>query len=130
MLCTTTPIARVERISAAFPVKTVKPTEMLEEPWAKAFRVYVAQSDGQEEGASVTRDQVTSKDAEKDKADALRKQGRQVIEAGWTCAGRQAARLLHLSISLSRWSASAPGICPRLNLPLTRRTENDSLLGA
>ena len=87
MLCYTTPTAQVVRLSAVFPIKAATPTEMIEEPWAKEFRVYVGQSNGREEGTSVTCDQVASKDAEKDKADALRKQGHQVIETGWTYAG-------------------------------------------
>jgi hypothetical protein len=86
MLCYTTPTAQVVRISAVFPIKTADPTQMMEEPWAKDFRTYLGQS-GNEGGISVTCDQVTSKNAEKDKADALRKQGHQVIETNWTYAG-------------------------------------------
>jgi hypothetical protein len=87
MLCYTTPTAQVVRLSAVFPIKTVSPTILLEEPWAKDFRTYVGQSNGRQEGTSVTCDQVTSKDALKVKADALRNQGHQVIETGWTYAG-------------------------------------------
>jgi hypothetical protein len=86
MLCYTTPNAQVVRISAVFPIKTADPTTMMEEPWAKDFRTYIGQS-GSEGGISVTCDQVTSKSAEKDKADALRKQGHQVIETNWAYAG-------------------------------------------
>jgi hypothetical protein len=86
MLCYTSPNAQVVRISAVFPIKTADPTTMMEEPWAKDFRTYIGQS-GNEGGISVTCDQVTSKSAEKDKADALRKQGHQVIETNWAYAG-------------------------------------------
>jgi hypothetical protein len=41
---------------------------------------------GNEGAISVTCDQVTSKDAEKEKADELRKQGHTVVETGWTYA--------------------------------------------
>jgi hypothetical protein len=86
MLCYTSPTAQVVRISAVFPIKTADSTTMMEEPWAKDFRTYIGQS-GNEGGISVTCDQVTSKDAEKDKTDALRKQGHQVIETNWAYAG-------------------------------------------
>ena len=85
MLCFTSPTLPVVRISGVFPIKTVSPTILLEEPWAKDFRRYVGQS-GNEGGINVTCSQVASKDAEKDKADELRKQGHQVIETGWTYA--------------------------------------------
>jgi len=58
---------------------------MVEEPWSADFRRYLGQS-GNEGGISVTCDQVTSKDAEKEKADELRKQGHTVVETGWTYA--------------------------------------------
>lgn len=87
MLCFTTPTAQVVRISAVFPIRTTTPTIMLEEPWAQEFRVYIGQSNGKQEGTSVSCAQVSSKDAEKEKADELRKQGHQVIETGWTYAG-------------------------------------------
>jgi hypothetical protein len=54
-------------ISAVFPITTVTPERMLEEPWAKDFRVYVGQAGGNEMGQSVTCDQVSSKDAAKRK---------------------------------------------------------------
>ena len=85
MLCFTSPTVQVVRFSAVFPIKTVSPEIMLEEPWAKDFRTYVGQS-GNEGDISVTCTQVTSKDAAKDKADQLRKQGHQVVETGWTYA--------------------------------------------
>jgi len=85
MLCFTSPTLQVVRISAVFPIKTVSPTIMLEEPWSQEFRRYVGQS-GNEGGINVTCSQVASKDALKDKADELRKQGHQVIETGWSYA--------------------------------------------
>ena len=85
MLCFTSPTVQVVRLSAVFPIKTVSPEIMLEEPWAKDFRTYVGQS-GNEGDISVTCTQVVSKDAVKDKADELRKQGHQVVETGWTYA--------------------------------------------
>ena len=86
MMCFTSPTLQVVRFSGVFPIKTVTPTQMVEEPWAKDFRRYVGQS-GNEGGINVTCSQVTSKDAEKDKADELRKQGHQVIETGWIYPG-------------------------------------------
>jgi hypothetical protein len=86
MLCFTSPTTPVVRISAVFPIKTADPTTMVEEPWSADFRRYIGQS-GNEGGISVTCSQVSSKDAEKEKADELRKQGHQVIETGWTYAG-------------------------------------------
>jgi hypothetical protein len=47
------------------------------------FAVAGTQADG---AISVTCDQVTSTDAEKEKADELRKQGHTVVETGWTYA--------------------------------------------
>jgi hypothetical protein len=86
MLCFTSPNLPVVRISAVFPLKTHDATTMVEEPWAIDFRRYIGQS-GDEGGINVTCNQVGSKDAEKDKADELRKQGHQVVETGWTYAG-------------------------------------------
>lgn len=85
MLCFTSPTLPAVRMSAVFPIKTVSPTIMLEEPWAKDFRRYIGQS-GNEGGINVTCNQVASKDALKDKADELRKQGHQVVETGWSYA--------------------------------------------
>ena len=85
MLCFTSPTVEAVRLSAVFPIKTVSPTIMLEEPWAKDFRRYVAQS-GNEGGVSVTCSQVESKGALKAKEEELRKQGHQVIETGWAYA--------------------------------------------
>lgn len=84
-LCYSSPTAQVVRVSAVFPIKTHDPTTMVEEPWSADFRRYLGQS-GNEGGISVTCDQVASKDAEKEKADELRKQGHTVIETGWTYA--------------------------------------------
>ena len=86
MLCFTDPTAQAVRISSVFTIKTTDPTTMVEEPWAIDFRRYIGQS-GNEGGISVTCGQVSSKDAEKDKADELRKQGHQVVETGWAYAG-------------------------------------------
>jgi hypothetical protein len=86
MLCFTSPTLPVVRVSGVFQIKTVSPTIMLEEPWSADFRRYVRQT-GNEGGISVTCSQVTSQDAEKDKAAELRKQGHQVIETGWKYIG-------------------------------------------
>ena len=86
MLCFTSPTAQIVRLSAVFPIHTADPTTMLEEPWAKDFRRYIGQS-GDEGGINVTCSQVPSTDAEKAKADELRKQGHQVVETGWAYAG-------------------------------------------
>jgi hypothetical protein len=85
MLCYSSPTTQVVRISAVFPIKTHDATTMVEEPWSADFRRYLAQS-GNEGAISVTCDQVTSTDAEKEKADELRKQGHTVVETGWTYA--------------------------------------------
>ena len=85
ILCYSSPTTQVVRISAVFPIKTHDATTMVEEPWAADFRRYLGQS-GNEGAISVTCDQVTSKDAEKEKADELRKQGHTVVETGWTYA--------------------------------------------
>ena len=85
MLCYSSPTTQVVRVSAVFPIKTHDPTTMVEEPWSADFRRYLGQS-GNEGAISVTCDQVTSKDAEKEKADEFRKQGHTVIETGWAYA--------------------------------------------
>ena len=84
-LCYSSPTAQTVRLSAVFPIKTHDATTMVEEPWSADFRRYLGQS-GNEGGISVTCDQVSSTDAEKTKADDLRKQGHTVIETGWTYA--------------------------------------------
>ena len=86
MLCYTSLDTQTIRISAVFPVRTSPPERMLEEPWAKDFRTYVGQS-GNFGSINVTCEQVTSKSAAKDKADAFRKQGHQVVETTWAYAG-------------------------------------------
>jgi len=85
MLCYSSPTAQVVRLSAVFPIKTHDATTMVEEPWSADFRRYLGQS-GNEGGISVTCEQVTSTDAEKEKAAELRKQGHTVVETGWTYA--------------------------------------------
>jgi hypothetical protein len=85
MLCYTSTDTQKVVISSVFPIKTADSTTMMEEPWAKDFRRYIGQS-GNEGGINVTCDQVTSKTAEKDKADALRKQGHDVVETNWAYA--------------------------------------------
>jgi hypothetical protein len=85
MLCYSSPTTQVVRLSAVFPIKTHDATTMVEEPWSADFRRYLGQS-GNEGAISVTCDQVTSKDAEKEKADELRKQGHTVVETGWSYA--------------------------------------------
>lgn len=86
MLCFTATDSRKIVISSVFPVRTSPPERMLEEPWAKDFRRYIGQS-GNEGGISVTCTQVTSSDAQKAKAEELRKQGHEVVETKWSYAG-------------------------------------------
>jgi hypothetical protein len=86
MLCFTSPDTRKVVVSSVFPVKTSPPERLIEEPWAQDFRRYIGQS-GNEGGISVTCSQVSAKDAEKIKADELRKQGHEVIETKWSYAG-------------------------------------------
>lgn len=86
MLCFTSPDAQKVVISSVFAVKTYPPERMLEEPWAQDFRRYIGQS-GNEGGINVTCNPVTSSDAEKDKAEQLRKQGHDVVETKWSYAG-------------------------------------------
>jgi len=87
MLCYTSPDRPTVVMSAVFPITTVTPERMMEEPWAKDFRVYVGQVGGNEIGQSVTCDQVSSKDAAKEKADELRKEGHDVKQTNWTYLG-------------------------------------------
>lgn len=91
VICFSSPNARVVSLSAAFPVKPATQVEALEEPWAKDFRRYIAQSNGREEGSSVTCTPVDSSNpqaAVKDKAESLRKEGHEVVETRWVYAGR------------------------------------------
>jgi len=87
MLCFTTPERPTVVVSAVFPITTVTPERMLEEPWAQEFRRYVGQVGGNEMGVSVTCSQVSSKDAAKAKANELRKQGHDVKETNWIYVG-------------------------------------------
>ena len=86
MLCFTSADTRKVVVSSVFPVRAYPPERMLEEPWAKDFRRYIGQS-GNEGGISVTCSQVTSSDAEKNKAEELRKRGHNVVETKWSYAG-------------------------------------------
>jgi hypothetical protein len=86
MLCFSSPDARKVVVSGVFPVKTYPPERMIEEPWAKDFRRYIGQS-GNEGGINVTCSPVGSGDAEKIKADELRKSGHEVVETNWSYAG-------------------------------------------
>lgn len=86
MLCFTATDSRKIVVSSVFPVKTYPPERMIEEPWAKDFRRYIGQS-GNEGGISVTCSPATSSDAEKNKAEELRKQGHEVVETKWSYAG-------------------------------------------
>jgi hypothetical protein len=86
MLCFTSPDSRKIVLSGVFPVRTYPPERMFEEPWAKDFRRYLGQS-GNEGGINVICNQVSSADAQKSKADELRKQGHEVVETQWSYAG-------------------------------------------
>jgi hypothetical protein len=86
MLCFTSTDTRKIVVSSVFPVRTYPPERMIEEPWAKDFRRYIGQS-GNEGGINVTCSQVSSSDAQKIKADELRKQGHEVVETKWSYAG-------------------------------------------
>jgi hypothetical protein len=86
MLCFSSPESRKVVISSVFAVRTYPPERMIEEPWAQDFRRYIGQS-GNEGGISVTCSQVSSSDAEKSKAEELRKQGHEVVETKWSYAG-------------------------------------------
>lgn len=86
MLCFTSPDSRKIVVSSVFPVRTYPPERMIEEPWAKDFRRYIGQS-GNEGGISVACVPVSSSDAEKTKAEELRKQGHEVVETKWSYAG-------------------------------------------
>ena len=82
VLCSTDSSQPVVRLSGVFPLKSPNDPG---EPWAIDFRRYLAQS-GNEGGVTVTCTQVSSQSALKDKADALTKQGKRVIQTGWTYA--------------------------------------------
>jgi hypothetical protein len=86
MLCFTSSDTRKIVVSSVFPVRTYPPERMIEEPWAKDFRRYIGQS-GNEGGINVTCSQVSASNAQKIKADELRKQGHEVVETKWSYAG-------------------------------------------
>ena len=89
MVCYTQSNAHGVSVSAVFHVPSVDQVTMLEEPWAKDFRRYVAQS-GNEDAISATCVPVDPKNPEgalKDKIDAWRKQGIQVGQTNWKYAG-------------------------------------------
>lgn|GEM_PF-2761364 len=86
MLCFTSVDTRKVVISSVFAVRTYPPERMMEEPWAKDFRRYVGQC-GNAGGISVTCTPVTSSDAQKEKAEELRRQGHEVVEVSWSYAG-------------------------------------------
>lgn len=86
MMCFTSVDTQKVVVSSVFAVKTYPPERMLEEPWAQDFRRYIGQS-GNEGGINVTCNQVTASDAQKSKAEELRKQGHEVVESPWSYAG-------------------------------------------
>ena len=89
MICYTQSNAHGVSVSAVFHVPPADQVTMLEEPWAKDFRRYVAQS-GNEDAISATCVPVDPKNPEgalKDKIDAWRKQGIQVGQTNWKYAG-------------------------------------------
>ena len=89
MICYTQSNAHGITVSSVFHVPPVDQVTMLEEPWAKDFRRYVAQS-GDAGALSVRCTQVDSKNPDaalKDKIDAWRKQGVHVAQVRWKYAG-------------------------------------------
>ena len=89
MICYTQSNAHGITVSSVFHVPPVDQVTMLEEPWAKDFRRYVAQS-GDAGALSVTCTQVDPKNPDaalKDKIDAWRKQGIHVVQVNWEYAG-------------------------------------------
>src|SRR5579859_4408773 len=85
MICYTSSNAHGITVSSVFHVPTVDQVTMLEEPWAKDFRRYVAQS-GDAGALSVACTQVDPKNPDaalKDKIDAWRKQGIHVVQVSW-----------------------------------------------
>ena len=89
MICYTQSNAHGITVSSVFHVPPVDQVTMLEEPWAKDFRRYVAQS-GDEGAVSVRCTQVNPKNPDaalKDKIDAWRKQGIHVGQVSWKYAG-------------------------------------------
>jgi hypothetical protein len=89
VVCYTSSNAHGVTVSSAFRLPSVDQVTMLEEPWAKDFRRYVAQS-GDEGAISVACTQVDPKNPDaalKEKIDAWRKQGIQVVQVNWKYAG-------------------------------------------
>jgi hypothetical protein len=89
MICYTQSNAHGITVSSVFHVPPVDQVTMLEEPWAKDFRRYVAQS-GDAGALSVRCTQVDPKNPDaalKDKIDAWRKQGVHVVQVSWKYAG-------------------------------------------
>jgi hypothetical protein len=86
MLCFSSTDTQKVVISRVFPIRPYPPERMVEEPWAQDFRRYIGQS-GNAGGINVTCSPVNSSDAEKSKAEELRKQGHTVVETNWSYAG-------------------------------------------
>jgi hypothetical protein len=89
MICYTESNAHGVTVSSVFHIPTADQVTMLEEPWAKDFRTYVAQS-GDEGAVSVTCAPVDPKNPDaalKDKIAAWQKQGIQVKQVNWKYAG-------------------------------------------
>ena len=89
LFCYTTSPAHGITVSSVFHVPQADQVTMLEEPWAKDFRRYVAQS-GDAGAISVSCQQVDPQDpdgAVKDKIDTWKKQGIQVKQVNWKYAG-------------------------------------------
>jgi hypothetical protein len=87
-VCYSSPTSQKIVVSAVFHVKPVDSVTALEEPWAKDFRTYIAQS-GNEGGISVTCDQLDPKTADavvKSKMDAWTKDGHQVVQSTYKYA--------------------------------------------
>jgi hypothetical protein len=88
MVCTTDVTRPVVYVSGGFPVKN---PQAFNDPWQAEFRRYISQSGSMMYASSgVACTAVAAKDAQsagKSKAEALRKDGKQVIETGWTYAG-------------------------------------------
>ena len=89
MICYTESNAHGVTVSAVFHIPSVDSVTMLEEPWAKDFRRYVGQN-GDAGALEVTCTQVDPKNPDaafKDKIDAWRKQGINVVQVNWKYAG-------------------------------------------
>jgi len=88
MVCTTDVTRPTVYVSSGFAVKS---PQALNEPWQAEFRRYISQSGSMMYASSGVECTAVSaadaKSAGKSKAEALRKDGKQVIETGWTYAG-------------------------------------------